>query len=474
MVHGVNRLSEWLSRTSRPGTGTAPGELRPLVEGVDLDTPLGSTAAALAELDHLYLADAVRYDDPRYAANLSCPVVIPAVLAETVLSALNTSVDNWDDSVGATLVEQRLIRWTAELIGFGAGADGVFTSGGTQSNLHALLLAREIAADSARNCDPGIRTVHVLPRLRVLTSEHSHFSVARAAELMGLGSEAVVAVPTDNQRRMCPRALSRAFEDYHTADTTVMAVVATAGTTDYGSIDPITEIAAQCRERGVWLHVDAAYGGGLLVSPRRRNLLAGIEMADTVTVDFHKTYFQPVSSSALVVRDGAVLGRLTHHAVFLNPADDPNPNLADKSLQTTRRFDALKLWLTLRVLGPRMIGAMVDAVIDLADEVWGLLDADPRFRVLVRPSLSTLVFRYEPTKHGPPEVMDAANRHARHALRVSNAGVVAATSVAERTYLKFTLLNPRATVGDFAGLIEDLAGHAHAYTLGTADSADND
>ena len=154
-----------------------------------------------------------------------------------------------------------------------------------------------------------------------------------------------------------------------------MAVVATAGTTDFGAIDPLTAVAGLCAAYGAWLHVDAAYGGGLLASPTRRHLLDGIEHADSVTVDYHKTWFQPVSSSALLVRDGRHLGHVTWHADYLNPKDAEHPNQVDKSLQTTRRFDALKLWLTLRIMGPDTIGGYVDDVIDLAAEV---ADADGR------------------------------------------------------------------------------------------------
>ena len=138
-----------------------------------------------------------------------------------------------------------------------------------------------------------------------------------------------------------------------------MAVVATAGTTDFGSIDPLPEIAELCARPGVWMHVDAAYGCGLLASRRHRDLLDGIERADSVTVDYHKSFFQPVSSSALLVRDGGTLRHATYHADYLNPrrmVEERIPNQVDKSLQTTRRFDALKLWLTLRVMGADAVG----------------------------------------------------------------------------------------------------------------------
>ncbi|MGO4428706.1 aspartate aminotransferase family protein, partial [Streptomyces sp. MCAF7] len=171
----------------------------------------------------------------------------------------------------------------------------------------------------------------------------------------------------------------------------VMAVVATAGTTDFGSIDPLPEIADLCARAGAWLHVDAAYGCGLLVSPRRRHLLDGIERADSVTVDYHKSFFQPVSSSAVLVRDRTTLSHATYHADYLNPAHSAErliPNQVDKSLQTTRRFDALKLWLTLRVMGADAVGELFDEVVDRAAEAWRLLDADPRYEVVTRPQLS--------------------------------------------------------------------------------------
>lgn len=194
-----------------------------------------------------------------------------------------------------------------------------------------------------------------------------------------------------------------------------MAVVATAGTTDFGSIDPLPEIAGLCAGYGTWMHVDAAYGCGLLVS-RRRALLTGIERADSVTVDYHKSFFQPVSSSAILVRDRATLRHVTYHADYLNPrrmAEQRIPNQVDKSIQTTRRFDALKLWLTLRIMGAQAVGELFDEVIDRAADAWKLLHDDPRFEVVVEPQLSTLVFRYVPSTDQDPELSDRVNLHAR-------------------------------------------------------------
>ncbi|MFJ2114073.1 MULTISPECIES: pyridoxal phosphate-dependent decarboxylase family protein [unclassified Streptomyces] len=454
VTEGVERVAAQLSSTKKPFSGITPDALAPVVSAVDLDRPLGDASAALDELERVYLRDAVYFHHPRYLAHLNCPVVIPAVLGEAVLSAVNSSLDTWDQSAGGTLIERKLIDWTTGRIGLGAAADGVFTSGGTQSNLQALLLARE----EAKTAEPA--------KLRVFASACSHFSVQKSATLLGLGPEAVVSVPCDRDRRMRTVALAAELERCRREGLIPMAVVATAGTTDFGSIDPLPEIAALCAQYDTWMHVDAAYGCGLLTSRTRRSLLDGIEHADSVTVDYHKSFFQPVSSSAVLVRDGATLRHATYHADYLNPrrtVQERIPNQVDKSLQTTRRFDALKLWMTLRVMGADGVGELFDEVCDLAAEGWRVLAADPRYDVVVEPSLSTLVFRYLPERVTRPTEIDRANLHARKALFASGEAVVAGTSVDGRQYLKFTLLNPETTVRDITAVLDLIAGHAEQY-----------
>ncbi|WBB68092.1 aspartate aminotransferase family protein [Micromonospora sp. WMMD812] len=462
LADGVDRVARRVAIADRPFTGVSPDALAPRIAGIDLDRPLGDAGAALDELEDVYLRDAVLFHHPRYLAHLNCPVVIPALLGEAVLTAVNSSMDTWDQSAGATLVERHLIDWTAARIGLGADADGIFTSGGSQSNLQALLLAREEACLVAPTADARRE---LLPRLRVLTSAAGHFSVQKSAKLLGLAPDAVVTVETDPQRRMVPAAVQREIARCRREGLVVMAVVATAGTTDFGSIDPLLEIAAVAAAAGVWLHVDAAYGCGLLVSPTRRHLLDGIERADSVTVDYHKSFFQPVSSSALLVRDRRVLRYVTYHADYLNPARmvaQRIPNQVDKSLQTTRRFDALKLWLTLRVMGPDAVGALFDEVVDRAAGAWELVSEDPRFEVVTRSPLSTVVFRYLPTGPGR-DLADAANLHAREALAASGAALVAGTTVDGRHFLKFTLLNPETTLDDIGYVLELIAEHASRY-----------
>lgn len=460
VLQGVNAVSTKVQRTAKPFTGVGHAELKAKVGAVDLERPLPDTAAALEELDELYLKDAIYFHDARYAAHLNCPVVIPALVGEAVLSAVNSSMDTWDQSAGATMIERRLIDWTAERIGFTPDADGVFTSGGSQSNFQALLIARNHAVAKLRGGHPDARLPHLLDRLRIFTSADSHFSIQKSASMLGMGFDAVVAIPTAEDHRMDPTALAAALAEAHDAGLVPMAVVATAGTTDFGSVDPLTELAALVRAYDSWLHVDAAYGGGLIVSGRYRNLLDGIHLADSVTVDFHKTFFQPVSSSAVLVRNGSMLGHVTYYADYLNPesaAKAEIPNQVDKSIQTTRRFDALKLWLTLRIMGAEAIGALFDEAIDLAGRVGTLLVDDTEFELAATPQLSTLVFRYRPVVDGAvidDDAADAINPAIRAAIFASGDAVVAGTKVAGRHYLKFTLLNAEASLGDIQEIIE--------------------
>ncbi|MER7935115.1 MULTISPECIES: lysine decarboxylase DesA [unclassified Streptomyces] len=462
VTEGVERVAAKLATTERPFTGVTADALAPVIDRIDLDRPLHDTTAVLDELEDVYLRDAVYFHHPRYLAHLNCPVVIPAVVGEAVLSAVNSSLDTWDQSAGGTLIERKLVDWTTARIGLGEAADGVFTSGGTQSNLQALLLAREESkTDSAA-------------KLRIFASEASHFSVQKSAKLLGLGQDAVVCVPVGQDRRMQTVALARELERCVSDGLAPMAVVATAGTTDFGSIDPLPEIAELCEQYGTWMHVDAAYGCGLLTSLKHRDRIAGIERADSVTVDYHKSFFQPVSSSALLVRDAATLRHATYHAEYLNPRRtiaERIPNQVDKSLQTTRRFDALKLWMTLRTMGADGIGQLFDEVCDLAAEGWRLLAADPRFDVVVEPSLSTLVFRYIPAAVTDPAEIDRANLYARKALFASGDAVVAGTKVGARHYLKFTLLNPETTTADIAAVLALIAGHAEQYLGESLDRA---
>ncbi|GAA6144363.1 pyridoxal phosphate-dependent decarboxylase family protein [Thalassolituus maritimus] len=454
----VSLVKRHLESVSQPFSGITPAELSPEVRDIDLSQPLGSSSDVLDELSRVYLRDAVYFHHPRYVAHLNCPVALPAVTAETIQAAINTSVDTWDQSAGATLIEQKLVDWTIGRIGLGENADGIFTSGGTQSNLMGMLLARDNYA--LRYLGGYSIKEKGLPacahRFRIFTSEYSHFSVRKAAAMLGLGYDSVVPVAGDSAFRMDAKALSEAIHDAQMQDLIPLAVVATAGTTDFGSVDPLPAIAEICEQNHIWMHVDAAYGCGLLVSQKYNSLIGGIEFADSVTVDFHKSFFQPVACSGFFARDKSHLNVVTHHADYLNPlsaAQEGTPDLVNKSIQTTRRFDALKLWMTLREVGAEGIGKEFDAVIDSARAFHRWMETLEDVECLHEPSISAIVFRYLPANATEGDTLNECNRQIRKALFSGGAALIAGTKVKGAQYLKFTVLNSETSMEDIQYII---------------------
>lgn len=451
-------MTHTMENVEKPFSGVLPHELAPAFSDVDLDCPLGDNDAALEELKALYLQDAVWFHHPKYVAHLNCPVVLPSLLAEQIMAAVNSSVDTWDQSAGGTLIEQKVIDWTLGRIGLPASADGIFTSGGTQSNLMAMLLARD--SWCARH-HQGRQIKHQgLPRdahkWRVFTSKLSHFSIQKSMAILGLGYDAVIPVDYDQHYRMDATKLTREIHRCQEQGLIPIAVVATSGTTDFGSIDPLSAIAAICQTHQLWMHVDAAYGCGLLVSEQHRQRLAGIEQADSVTVDYHKSFFQTVSCGAFFVRDKQHLSHVTHHADYLNPLSaqqEGTPNLVNKSIQTTRRFDALKMWMTLRIMGPQALGQAFDEIIALTETAHQLLTEHPAIEVLHAPELTTQIFRFVPRHGMQDDTVDMINANIRKALFRSGNAVIAGTKVDGRQYLKFTLLNPTTTAADLEDVI---------------------
>jgi L-2,4-diaminobutyrate decarboxylase len=349
------------------------------------------------------------------------------VAADLVASALNQSLDSWDQAPAATVLEERVIAALGDLAAL-PGAAGVITTGGTASTYTALLLARDASPTP----------------VRVHSSEIAHFSADRGAHLLGLGD--VVKIRVDQQQRLDVPSLARMLAD--APEDCRPVVVATAGTTDFGSIDPLPALAALVHAHGGWLHIDAAYGGGLLFSDTHRHLLEGLELADTVSLDLHKLGWQPAAAGVLLARDPELFGPLARRAAYLNPVDDEDngyTSLLGRSLRTTRRADVLKIAVTLRALGRRGLGDKVDACLALARYAAEAVGARPDLELVAEPVLSTVVFRYA----GPDGVADdETNGRLRRSLLASGRAVVGRTEHEGRVLLKLTLLNPDATESD--------------------------
>ena len=419
-------------------------------------------ASCSTELGDDVLANGVNVADPRCAAHLQCPTLLSAAAAELAIGVTNQSLDSFDQAPAATLVEDHLVRWLAATLGLADGS-GVLTSGGSASNLLGLLLARERAC--AR--DPRRRRRRAPPAACALADPRL---VRRTRQRAPRGRRArprqhsVVGVATDDPGRIDVAALDAALAALAGAELEPIAIVATAGTTDLGAIDPLPALAERARACGAWLHVDAAVGSAFALSPRLAPLPDGIEQADSITADLHKLWFMPIGASALLVRDVALLGAVHHHSDYLNRADDEADgvlNLVGRSLDTSRRFDALKILIGLRATGRRQLAAMVEQLVELARYAAGAVDAHDELELLAEPSTVMVVFRWRPA--GEPiaaDVLDAVNVAAQRALLRSGRAVIGRTRLDGRVALKLTLVNPLTGAADVRALLELVAGAA--------------
>ncbi len=413
--------------------------------------------AALRELTRAFAAGAADPADPRCAAHLHCPPLAVAVAADLAATALNPSMDSWDQAPAGTALEPEVIAVLSELVGYRSSADGVITSGGTESNLMGLLLARDHAIAAERGADAARTGLAVADagQLRVLCSAAAHFSIARGVGLLGMGEDAVVAVPTGADHRMDVTALHRELASQRAAGELPVAIVATAGTTDVGAVDPLPDIADAAVEYGAWLHVDAAYGGGVLFSRRLAPLLAGLSRADSVALDLHKLGWQPVPAGVFLVRDAGLFAPLQRSVAYLNADDDQQsgyPSLLNRSLRTTRRPDVFKIAVTLRALGRRGLGDLVEDCHELARHAAARVAAHPRLELFADPVLSTVVFRYRPASHRADP--DEVNAELRRVLLAEGRAVIGRTEAGGAVRLKLTLLNPHATTADVDSLLD--------------------
>ncbi|MFF5102408.1 pyridoxal phosphate-dependent decarboxylase family protein [Streptomyces sp. NPDC000134] len=366
---------------------------------------------------------------PLCAAHLHGPPLAVATAADLAASALNPSLDSWDQAPAASALEALVTRALAHETG---AADALVTTGGTESNHLAVLLARE---------DRG-------PALRLLHGANAHHSLPRAAWLYGLPDPLTVPAPAG---LLDPDALDRALRRTPGPH----LVTATAGTTDAGLIDPLPEIAARCAAHGARLHIDAAYGGGLLFSARHRARLTGLDTADTVALDLHKTGWQPIAAGLLTVRDPAGLTALRQRADYLSAADDTDaglPDLLGRSPRTSRRPDILKIAVTLKSLGRTGLGALVDTICDLAQDLAARVTDRPGLDLHAPPTLSTVLFR-------PAGAPDPAVAAVRRTLLTEGHAVLGRARLDGRLWLKATLLNPHTRPGDLAALLDLVEGH---------------
>lgn len=422
--------------------GLAVDELKRLVQNHRMLPQQGvGWQKVLEEVKQVVLPNFLRTWSTSYMAHLHSPALLETIAAELILSTFNQSMDSWDQGPIATEVEVAVINHLCSLYGYGTQADGVFTSGGSQSNLCAITLARDWFCNTTLHHDVK---KHGLPdcwsKMRLYTSEISHFSMEKSAHMLGLGYDAVRKVPVDASCRMDSKALEEMIKQDKTDGLIPFCVVATIGTTDFGSIDPISELSAICKQHNLYLHADAAYGSAAILSSTYASRLGNLALCDSITVDFHKMFLLPISCSAVLAKDGSLFDVFMLHADYLNREEDEQDgytNLVGKSVQTTRRFDALKVWMAFQCRGADGFSTILDTCIRNADYLAKSIKDDPAFELAIEPELSSVVFRLRRS--------DEVNKRVRRELLHHHQVVIGQTVYQQRTFLKFTLLNPEVT-----------------------------
>ena len=358
-----------------------------------VDAP-GDAEAALADAARV-LDASVSPSRPLFLAYIGSTGLEIGVLASALAATYDANLAT--SAGGADLVEQQALEWVAQFIGYPV-AEGAFTSGGMTSNLTALLAAREAALPGARVDGLGGA------RAAVYCSDEAHHSVIRGVETAGLGSRAVRRIPLDEQRRMRPAELDRALRADRDAGITPVAVIATAGTTLTGAVDPLDAIADVCERHGVWLHVDGAYGLPAAATATAAPLFAGLERADSATLDAHKWLGVQKSCSVVMLRETGHLRAAFGHEerYMLHEGDVANP--VDHTLEYSRPLNSLRLWMAFRVHGADQYRAWIDRTLANARHLTECVRAHEAFELLHEPPLSTVCFRHIPPGLGDEDL----------------------------------------------------------------------
>ncbi len=416
-------------------------------------------ASHAAELVRESLARGNNLHHPRYVGH-QVPAPVPlAGLFDLVGSVTNQVMAIYEMGPWATAIEHAVTAAVGERLGFTPGQfAGLVTSGGSMANLTALLTARNVSLGDAWSAGlAGRRPPPVL-----VVHADSHYSVARSAGILGIGTEQVVPVGLDGRRRMDPNRLDAVLADLRARGVPIVAVSAGACATPIGAFDPLADIAAVCRRHEVWLHVDAAHGGAVCFSRRHRHLIAGIHEADSVVCDAHKMMFVPALCAMVFYRHGQHRFATFHQeAPYL--FDPAAPELADYdsgvvNLECTKRAAAMGLWGVWSLYGPGLFEDLVDVTFDLGRQFYEMLRAAPDFEPLHEPQCNIVAFRYLPRelRNAPEEELDAFQLQLRRRVIESGRFYLVQSRIAGRSVLRTTIINPLTMTDDLAGLLDCL------------------
>lgn len=416
---------------SRPVVEWRPAEeLRELVR-------IDGAVADPIELAQLVARYSIQLHHPSYMGHQVCPPLLDAASADLLISMLNNSTAVWEMSPIGTVIEKEVVRWLADRAGYPETALGTAVSGGSAANLTGLLAAR------ARYDSPK--------RPVVITSADAHYSIARAAAIMGIPDSDVLKVAMDETHRMDAGALEEVLEAMEARDdAAVLSIVATSGSTATGAFDRLDEIALLRDRYRTWLHVDAAHGASAVLSERLAPLVRGLERADSFSWDPHKMLFMPLSLGTILVREGIWLRRAFEaDAPYLFHAERAGENLGEMTIQCSKRADAIKLWLMLKSRGTAPFVEAMERVTELTRCVFERVRDSADFEPLHEPEMNILCFR----RRGFDNEQTAALRE--RLVRGGRAWITTTILRGERV-LRVTMMNPRTTERDVDQMLEAL------------------
>lgn len=451
----IDQVAELLASVpARPVTPDHPPSA--VREALDLTAPLpeqGTDAATLLAHTARQLFDYSLFNaHPRFFGYITAPPAPIGILGDFLASALNANVGSWTLAPAATEIEAQTVRWIAELIGFPATGDGLLVSGGTEANIVCLVAARAAAAPWDVRAE-GIRG-GLGRELVVYASTEAHTWIQKAADICGLGTNAIRWIETNAALQIDIAALGRAIDADAAAGRLPFLVVGTAGSVSTGVVDPLPDIAALCREKGIWLHVDGAYGGFAAAIPDAAPDLRGLREADSIAVDPHKWLYAPLEAGCALVRDATALRRaFAYHPPYYH-FDERAVNYLDHGPQNSRGFRALKVWLALRQVGAAGFRRMIADDIGLSRALADAVDRHPELQLMTQ-ALSITTFRYVPEDLQPlreggvvQEYLDALNKALLDALQRGGELFVSNAVVGGRYALRACIVNFHTSASD--------------------------
>jgi aromatic-L-amino-acid decarboxylase len=417
-----------------------PGEGRP-------------SASVLDEINEKLLPYCTHVGHPGYFGLITPTPNLIGILGDFICSTLNQNVGAYSIGPSAVAIERRTVKWLCDIAGYGAGAGGNLTSGGMVANFIGLKLARDWASRDR------IQHEGVGHRWAVYTSEERHVSVDKAVDCVGLGRQALRALPTDDRFSVRLDALEAAIAKDKKDGIRPMCIVGLFGTTNTGSVDDIRALRLIADREGMWLHADAAYGGGMLLSCASPFTNHGLERADSITIDPHKWFYAPLDAGAILVRDErrltASFGMKPAYLTDESDVENDRYQYYVHGLEQSRRFRALKVWMSFKRYGTRQIGAWVDANVQHAKTLYRLAKDDPDFEAATEPLMSAICIRYRGRNMNEA---NAKELHVEVVDRIEKAGKfwISTTELKGRTYFRINPVNFRTRTEHIEALFATL------------------